>query len=142
MAARKDKDLSQTYLAKRAQVIIDSSERVLLNALDGTTKLTDRVRVQVALEIYKKRIPQKVEQVETGQKLTLIKIIKNFIPGEATGEVVDITAATGQIEKLADTVIDESVEKAKTKKMLNAQIKAAASKVHRLGREGVTEKKK
>jgi len=74
------KNLSQTYNVKRAAEILELSEQRLLEALNGTWEIPARLKVQIALELYKRRVPIKVEGEGKTGNLTMIKIIKNFLP--------------------------------------------------------------
>lgn len=124
MATKSDKYLSQTYIAKRVQKILDLAEEKLINVLNGTTKVPEKLLVQVALEIYKRRIPQKVEPQEGANQLTVVKIVKNHLPN-ADGDVVDITAASGKVEELADNIINTKA------KLINEKMKQAVRDINR-----------
>ena len=106
---------SQTFIVARAKEILSLSEAHLVKVLRGETKLPERVVTQVALELYKKRIPQNVEANTGNNSITMIKIVKNHLPGkmENESEVLDVTPAR---HDLAQTVEDKIAE-------INAKIK-------------------
>jgi hypothetical protein len=79
------KSLSQIFQVQRAQEVLSLSEEILLEALTGKLNVSDRLRVSIALELYKRRVPIKIEeQKQSGNSLTMIKIVKNFLPEEGT----------------------------------------------------------
>jgi hypothetical protein len=114
MPIRKDKSLSQTYKIARANEVLALSEEKLIKVLKGEVKLPERVIVQVALELYKRRIPQHVEGGGPANSLTIIKIVKNHLPNNS-GETIDI-GSIGSTEVL-DKVVDEKI------RAINAKIK-------------------
>lgn len=108
--------LSQTGKIKQLQKVLDLSERKLINVLEGKTSLPERTVVNVALEIYKRRVPAKTEKAEeAGNKLTLIKVVKNFTP-DGGGDVVDITEQEQQIGDLSEKKVNEIKKEFKDEK--------------------------
>ena len=91
--------------AFKIQQIINLSEDKLIKVLEGKTKLDEKTVVNVALELYKRRVPTKVEGDKTGDKLTVIKVIKNHVPTKVV-DTIDIT--TDNIEKAADAVLERA----------------------------------
>lgn len=124
-ALMSNKNLSQTYIAKRVQEILDLSEGKLLQVLQGKTKIPEKMVVQVALEIYKRRIPTKVENEHTGSQLTIVKIVKNHLP-DKEGEVIDLPRGNFEkVEEVAEEVVNDRVKK------INEKIKKSASSLGR-----------
>ncbi len=111
--------ISQSVLAKKVSEIVQLSETHLIRVLKGETKLPEKVITQVALELYKRRVPQKVETTGDGSSITLIKIVKNHVPGQEIKDTVDVTPATCELEKTIDDKIGE----------INRKIQAKQSKV-------------
>ena len=74
--------------AQKIQQIINLSENQLIRVLRGETNLPLKTVVNVALELYKRRIPTKVENEGKAGQLTLIKIVKNHVPEKI--DTVDI----------------------------------------------------
>ena len=89
--------------ARKIQEIINLSESQLIKVLKGETSLPTKTVVNVALELYKRRIPTKVEQDGKAGALTLIKIQKNYIPPEM--DTVDV------VEEAVDGVLSRSESK-------------------------------
>ena len=80
--------------AMKIQQIINLSEHHLIRVLKGEMGVTIKDRTAVALELYKRRVPTKVENDSKQGQLTLIKIVKNHIPQkldtvDAVEEAVD-----------------------------------------------------
>ena len=96
---------SQTYKAMKVQEVLNLSEEKLIRVLRGETDLPESKVVSVALELYKKRIPQKMEGIQGQNQLTVVKIIKNHLPNHS-GEVVDVDAIS-EVEKEAEKVVDD-----------------------------------
>jgi hypothetical protein len=95
----------------KIQEIINLSENVLLRVLRGETNLPLKTVTNVALELYKRRVPAKTEGVEGGNKLTILKIVKNHIPPEKV-DTIDVT--TDELEEAADAVIEREVRSRNT----------------------------
>jgi hypothetical protein len=89
----------------KVQEIITLSENKLIEVLKGTTSLPEKKVVDVALELYKRRVPAKVESVEGGNKLTILKIVKNHVPIKQA-ETIDVT--TDELDTTVDAVITEN----------------------------------
>lgn len=109
MSRAHSKDLSQSYKIKRAEEVLRLSEQLIIEALNGTMQIDDKERLKVALELYKRRIPAKVESENTGNKLTMIKIVKNFLP-EQSDELSPIEVAAENVlngRNLIDKVREE-----------------------------------
>ena len=117
MAVVSDKNLSQTYIVARAKEVLAKSEAYLLKVLDGKTKLPERVVAQVALELYKRRIPTTSDGNQGSNQLTIIKVVKNHMP-DHEGDTVDIELETNRIESAVDNKILELNKKIKAKKDL------------------------
>ena len=62
--------------------------------------------VKIALELYKRRIPQHVEKTGEGSSLTMIKIIKNHVPEGYMGDTIETTP----IEKAAEVIISKTTK--------------------------------
>ena len=98
MSRADSKNLSQTYQVKRAQKVLKLSEQKLIAALEGKTDLPEKEVMKIALELYKRRVPNQVEGTPGGNQLTLIKIIKNHVPEGATLNTIE-EAAEALLEK-------------------------------------------
>lgn len=85
--------------AKKIQEIINLSEAQLIKVLKGQTKLSEKTVVNVALELYKRRVPTKVESDGKGDSLTLIKIVKNHVPEKLKQAEVIEEAVDGVLSK-------------------------------------------
>lgn len=86
----------------KLQEILNLSESVLIRVLSGKTNLPLKTVVGVALELYKRRVPAKVEAAAGSNQLTIIKVVKNHIPIKEENQV-DIT--TDQIDNATEAVI-------------------------------------
>ena len=92
--------------ANRIQQIINLSETKLIQVLQGKVKgIGEKMITQVALELYKRRVPTKVESDGKGDSLTLIKIVKNHIPEklkqvETVEEAVDGVLSNSKSEEV------------------------------------------
>ena len=75
--------------AFKMQEVLNLSERHLLRILRGETNLSLKEVTSVALELYKRRVPAKVEGDGKQGQLTLIKIVKNHIPIK-TVDTIDV----------------------------------------------------
>ena len=104
MAVKSDKNLSQSYIVERAKKVLKLSEDKLIQVLEGKTKLPEKVVVNVALELYKRRIPQLAETNKERSQLAIIHIHKNHIPG-TQGEIIDITAESKELDEATDAKI-------------------------------------
>lgn len=104
--------LSQTGEIKQIQKILDLSEHKLIQVLEGKTSLKERDVVNVALEIYKRKVPQETKRVEAAKNtLTMIKVVKNFNPSNPeSGDVVDVTPSQEKLEQMAEERIDDTLE--------------------------------
>lgn len=102
MGGQHMKNLSQSYKIMKAEEVLKLAEDKLIKVLSGETKVNEKIVIQVALELYKRRIPSKVEQMNEGNQLTIIKIVKNHTPTNS-GETIDITP----LERAAEKVISE-----------------------------------
>ena len=74
----------------KMQEVLNLSERHLIRILKGETNLSLKEVTSVALELYKRRVPAKVENDGKQGQLTLIKIVKNHIPVK-TKDTIDVT---------------------------------------------------
>jgi len=106
LAIKSDKSLSQTYLIARANEVLALSENHIIKVLKGETKLPERVVTQVALELYKRRIPQHVEGNAGNSALTIIKVIKNHLP-DNSGHSVDIVDI---LAERVETAVDDKIQ--------------------------------
>ena len=88
--------------AFKLQEVLNLSERHLLRILKGETNLSLKEVTQVALELYKRRVPTSVENDGKQGQLTLIKIIKNHVPVKQV-DTLDIT--TDAIENATDEAL-------------------------------------
>lgn len=107
--------VSQTLVAQRVKEVLKLSEAHLIKVLKGETKLPERVVTQVALELYKRRVPQSVEGNSGNNSITMIKIVKNHLPGQVEKDVMDITPATHELAQTVEDKIAEVNEKIKAK---------------------------
>jgi len=107
MAGKGSGVLSQTGKVRQIQKILDLSEAKLIQVLSGNTRLPERAVVNVALEIYKRRVPSKTEKAgNEGNSLTMIKVVKNFTP-EGHDKPIEITSKSDQIEDLTTERVKE-----------------------------------
>lgn len=109
MSRADSKDLSQTYQVKRAQKVLKLSEQKLIAALEGKTDLPEKEVMRIALELYKRRVPNQVEGPAAGNQLTLIKIIKNHVPEAVVINTV-AEAAEALLEKTDAEFRDAGME--------------------------------
>jgi hypothetical protein len=91
--------------AQKLQEIINLSEAQLIRVLKGETNLPLKMIVNVALELYKRRVPAKVEADSKQGQLTLIKIVKNHVPDKITTidsvqEAVDGILSTAEPDEI------------------------------------------
>ena len=93
----------------KIQEIINLSESVLIRVLKGETQLPFNTVATVALELYKRRVPAKVEADSSGNKLTVIKIVKNHVPVLDPKDTIDVTM--DNIEEATDAFIEKAKEK-------------------------------
>lgn len=98
----------------KVQEVITLSENILIRILKGDSNLPEKKVADIALELYKRRVPAKTESVEGGNKLTILKIVKNHIPPKQA-ETIDIS--TDELEKVTDAVIAEHLPSHKRKEM-------------------------
>ncbi len=91
--------------AFKVQEIVNLSENMLIRVLKGQTSLPERTVVSVALELYKRRVPQKVESEGGGNKLTVIKIVKNHMPSKQSQELEKIDVVDA-VEAEVDNIIE------------------------------------
>lgn len=89
--------------AFKVQEIVNLAENKLIAVLKGQTSLPERTVVNVALELYKRRVPQKVETEGQGNKLTVIKIVKNHLPSLQSQELEKLD----MVDVAVDKVIEE-----------------------------------
>jgi len=101
----------ESQLNKIANVkeVLRLSEALIIKALKGEMSgITDKVRLTTALELYKRRIPVKSEGDAGSNRLTIIKVVKNYIPEEVVKDTIDINM-TG-VELLADKVVKQRLD--------------------------------
>jgi hypothetical protein len=93
------KNQSQTYKIAKAKEILRKSEDVLLKVLDAQVPgISPTLRVQVALELYKRRVPILMDhtapppaQLENKTiPVTMITVIKNHIPESCNKDTIDV----------------------------------------------------
>lgn len=89
--------------AFKVQEIVNLAESKLIKVLKGETSLPERTVVNVALELYKRRVPQKVESEGQGNKMTVIKIVKNHQPSIQSQELEKLD----MVDVAVDRVIEE-----------------------------------
>ncbi len=97
---------SQLDMVIKAKKVLLLSENKLIQVLEGKTKLPEKIVVQVALELYKRRIPMKIEKEVTGSSnnLTIIKVIKNHIPEAISKTTFDVNL--DKVEMIAEKVLE------------------------------------
>jgi hypothetical protein len=88
--------------AMKIQEIINLSEHHLIRVLKGEMGVSIKDRTNVALELYKRRVPTKVETDSKQGQFTLIKIVKNHIP---VHQVTTTDISTDQLEEAVDGVL-------------------------------------
>ena len=89
----------------KVQEIINLSEGVLLRVLKGETNLPLKMVAEVALELYKRRVPAKSEESGKEGQITMIKIIKNHIPSLGRG---NINILPDEVDQAAEAIIMRS----------------------------------
>jgi hypothetical protein len=95
---------SQSFKVTKAKEILKLSEAKIIKVLKGETTLPEKVVVDVALELYKRRIPTQIEGQAGNNSLTVVKIIKNHLP-DSHGDVFDIETHADEIaEKVGEIV--------------------------------------
>lgn len=92
------------------QEIVNLSESKLIQVLKGETKLPEKTVVNVALELYKRRVPTRVENENSGNKLTVIKIVKNHLPSKGSQEIEKIDAVDAEVDRVVQSLEDNSDE--------------------------------
>ncbi len=102
-APKKELRLAErTLKAFKVQEVINLSETILIRVLKEQTNLPFKTVANVALELYKRRVPAKTESVEGANKLTILKIVKNHVPIKKA-ETIDVT--TDNIENATDAIL-------------------------------------
>jgi hypothetical protein len=99
---KRNRPAERAIHALKVQEIINLSENKLIQVLKGNTSLPERTVVSVALELYKRRVPAKVETEAQGNRLTVIKIIKNHMPSKQDKELEVIDAVDAEVDRVID----------------------------------------
>ena len=101
---------SQLSMVIKAKKVLKLSEDKLIQALEGKLNIPDNVVVHVALELYKRRIPMKIEKEVTGSSnnLTIVKVFKNHIPDAVSKNTFDVNL--DKVEILAEKALETRKE--------------------------------